>query len=194
MGETLCTESEPVILLPIISSHPLQPRRTYKIVQAFLSSVFFHSQVNSLFQVKICLAQSVWWANFQTYLLVGAEWKYVARKGQEIWLKIATISARQQTYTRKGCRELTKQFASFMSTFRRRVEREDDCANSQESWFRTGASKNLPTDKRQLLLGVPSATRSAVFLNIVQKAFDPPPPSFWTSCCKFFLMDFLKSA
>ena len=31
-----------------------------------------------------------------------------------------------------------------MSTFRRRVEREDDCANSQESWFRTGASKNLP--------------------------------------------------
>ena len=21
-----------------------------------------------------------------------------------------------------------------------------------------------------------------------------PPPSFWTSCCKFFLMDFLKSA
>ena len=33
---------------------PLQPRRTYKIVQAFLSSVFFHSQVNSLFQVKIC--------------------------------------------------------------------------------------------------------------------------------------------
>ena len=124
---------------------PLQPRRTYKIVQAFLSSVFFHSQVNSLFQVKICLAQSVWWANFQTYLLVGAEWKYVARKGQEIWLKIATISARQQTYTRKGCRELTNQFyASFMSTFRRRVEGEDDRANCQESRFRTGASKNLP--------------------------------------------------
>ena len=45
----------------------------------------------------------------------------------------------------KGCRELTNQFyASFMSTFWRRVEREDDCANSQESWFRTGASKNLP--------------------------------------------------
>ena len=27
-------------------------------------------------------------------------------------------------------------------------------------------------------LGEPTATRSAVFLNIVQKAFDPPPPSF----------------
>ena len=37
-----------------------------------------------------------------------------------------------------------------------------------------------------LRLGEPTATRSAVFLNIVQKAFDPPPPSFWTSCCKFF--------
>ena len=42
-------------------------------------------------------------------------------------------------------------------------------------------------------LGEPTSARSAVFLNIVQKAFDPPP-SFWTLCCKFFLMDFLKSA
>ena len=30
----------------------------------------------------------------------------------------------------------------------------------------------------RLPLGKPSATKSAVFLNIVQKAFDPPSPPF----------------
>ena len=44
-------------------------------------------------------------------------------------------------------------------------------------------------------LGEPTATRSAVFLNIVQKAFDPHPPPFVLNIMlQIFLMDFLKSA
>ena len=39
-------------------------------------------------------------------------------------------------------------------------------------------------------LGKPSWEKSAVFLNIVQKAFDPPPPFVWTSCGEFFLKEF----
>ena len=36
--------------------------------------------------------------------------------------------------------------------------------------------------------GKPSCKKSAVFLNIVQKAFDPPtPPFIWTSCGEFFM-------
>ena len=37
--------------------------------------------------------------------------------------------------------------------------------------FRLGLGKTLPST-----LGMPSFQKSAVFLNIVQKAFDPPPP------------------
>ena len=36
------------------------------------------------------------------------------------------------------------------------------------------------------MLGKPSSTNSAVCLNIVQTAFDPPPPRFEHVCCKFF--------
>ena len=32
------------------------------------------------------------------------------------------------------------------------------------------------------------------FFEHCSKSLWPPPPSFWTLCCKFFLMDFLKSA
>ena len=32
------------------------------------------------------------------------------------------------------------------------------------------------------------------FFEHCSKSLWPPPPSFWTSCCKFFLMNFLKSA
>ena len=38
----------------------------------------------------------------------------------------------------------------------------------------------------QWSLGEPTATRSAVFLNIVQKAFDPPPPRFEHHVANFF--------
>ena len=47
-----------------------------------------------------------------------------------------------------------------------------------------------------LRLGMPSFQKSAVFLNIVQKAFDPPPPPFiWTFvlfCRGCFLNAFLS--
>ena len=45
-------------------------------------------------------------------------------------------------------------------------------------------------------LGVPSSPKSVVFLNIVQKAFDPPPPAPFVLniMMQIFLMDFLKSA
>ena len=43
-----------------------------------------------------------------------------------------------------------------------------------------GEGMNLQTDsgngKTKEILGMPSFQKSAVFLNIVQKAFDPPPP------------------
>ena len=42
-------------------------------------------------------------------------------------------------------------------------------------------------------LGKPSCKKSAVFFNIVQKAFDPPP-FVWTSCGEFFWGNFNKSA
>ena len=32
------------------------------------------------------------------------------------------------------------------------------------------------------------------FEHCSKSLWPPPPPSFWTSCCKFFLMDFLNSA
>ena len=41
-------------------------------------------------------------------------------------------------------------------------------------------------------LGMPSAKKSAVFFNIVQKAFDPPPPFVWTSCGEFFWRNLTK--
>ena len=43
-------------------------------------------------------------------------------------------------------------------------------------------------------LGVPSSPKSAVFLNIVQKAVDSPPPFVLNIAEQIFLMDFLKSA
>ena len=43
-------------------------------------------------------------------------------------------------------------------------------------------------------LGKPSCKKSAVFFNIVQKAFDPPPPFVWTLCGEFFWRNFNKSA
>ena len=42
------------------------------------------------------------------------------------------------------------------------------------------------------LLGKPSCANSAVFLNIVQTAFDPPLPRFEHVCCKFFWTTFKK--
>ena len=48
-----------------------------------------------------------------------------------------------------------------------------------------------PVVTKQLTLsGVPTFTRSAVFLNIVQKAFDPPPLVL-NIMLQIFLMDFL---
>ena len=41
-------------------------------------------------------------------------------------------------------------------------------------------------------LGVATSTRSAVFLNIVQKAFDPPPPFVLNIMLQIFFDGFLK--
>ena len=38
------------------------------------------------------------------------------------------------------------------------------------------------TEKSLLHLGMPSFQKSAVFLNIVQKAFGPPPPFYLNIC------------
>ena len=46
----------------------------------------------------------------------------------------------------------------------------------------------------QPVLGVPSPTKSVVFLNIVQKAVDPSHPLRFEHYGAIFLMDFLKSA
>ena len=48
----------------------------------------------------------------------------------------------------------------------------------------------------ETVLGVATFARSAVFFNIVQKAFDPPrpPPFVLNIILQIFLMDFLKSA
>ena len=43
-------------------------------------------------------------------------------------------------------------------------------------------------------LGKPSLVNSPVFVNIVQTAFDPSPPSYWTCMLQIFLNDFQKSA
>ena len=53
------------------------------------------------FPGKDMLAQSVWWANSQTHLLVGAEWKCVARKDHNRYLWD------NRHIHEKGCRELT---------------------------------------------------------------------------------------
>ena len=54
-----------------------------------------------------------------------------------------------------------------------------------------GKQINLP-----IMLGMPSDKKSAVFFNIVQKAFAPrpPPPFVWTLCGEFFWRNFNKSA
>ena len=56
----------------------------------------------------------------------------------------------------------------------------------------TGCFKKCP--KAMFVLGEPNSARSAVFLNIVQKAFAPPPPFVLNIMLQIFLMDFLKSA
>ena len=49
--------------------------------------------------------------------------------------------------------------------------------------------------QRWLVLGKPSFKKSAVFFNIVQKAFDSPTrPFVWTLCGEFFWRNFNKSA
>ena len=49
------------------------------------------------------------------------------------------------------------------------------------------------SDRSSSSLGEPTATRSAVFLNIVQKAFDPPPLRFEHHVANFFWWISLKA-
>ena len=44
--------------------------------------------------------------------------------------------------------------------------------------YLTVSSEDSMDSAPRMPLGMPSAKKSAVFLNIVQKAFDPPPPLF----------------
>ena len=44
----------------------------------------------------------------------------------------------------------------------------------------------LKEEVREAFNEGPSLVNSAVFFNIVQTAFDPPPPRFEHVCCKFF--------
>ena len=54
--------------------------------------------------------------------------------------------------------------------------------------FKFSSTKTVAPGKSTLI-------DSAVFFNIVQTAFDsPPPPTFWTCMLQIFLNDFQKSA
>ena len=41
-------------------------------------------------------------------------------------------------------------------------------------------SQHIAKTKKAVSLGKPTRKKSAVFFNIVQKAFEPPPPFIWT--------------
>ena len=58
-----------------------------------------------------------------------------------------------------------------------------------------GIFQRILWDQHCEALGKPTCKKSEVFLNIVQKAFDPPPPFIWTFvlfCGGCFLNAFLK--
>ena len=59
---------------------------------------------------------------------------------------------------------------------------------------RWSVATNPPYENSLSTLGKPCRKKSAVFLNIVQKAFDPPHPSFEHVCGEFFWRNFNKSA
>ena len=76
------------------------------------------------------------------------------------------------------------------------IESQDETISSKFNLLETFQGKEILRfyGVSLTLLGKPSDKKSAVFLSIVQKAFDPPPLSFEHHVVNFFGRNFNKSA